>query len=170
MQKSRQFIAIILTAILLSGCEALIYYLVVPHPSGPPPDPVFFTLPLDQRYATFPNYPLDNQFEIYVYSVHYVHSEYINLGLIIAKRGREAVPFFKEKLRTLPLGVYSDEILFVFVTMQHRKYYDVAGDTELMALLARTVEAENYRPGGDAEAYFKMIKRMAAGNPDSTAE
>jgi hypothetical protein len=146
----------------LSGCEALIYYLVLPHPSGPPPDPVFFTLPMEQRYETFPNYSLEKQYEIYIYSVKHVHSEYVNLGLIIAREGSDAVRFLKEKLRTLPPGVDSDEILFVCVAMQHRKYYDVASDAELIALLARTLEAGSYRPGGgDAAVYFKKIQRMA---------
>jgi hypothetical protein len=100
----------------------------------------FFRKPPKVQIADFTTYSLDDQYEIYICGSQRVHPPAMHLTQVFASRGQAAVALLKTKL----LGAQDDrtirDVIAVFVEMNRQGTYAVARDSDLVRLMAESVQ------------------------------
>jgi hypothetical protein len=98
-----------------------------------------WTAGLDQR-------PIEQLYALQRYAAENLIRQY-NIDHIVARRGAAAIPFYKEKLRGPGTDIMVWNILSTLEAMRDLGTYDVAGDSELMALAAAAAQRVDPDPG-----------------------
>lgn len=115
----------------------------------------FFDLPVEEQHEQFRTYPLEMQFDIFVYDVN-CHHPSTKFGSDIVMRGEEAIPFLKERFAEAKPGVLKMLIMGMFAEMSITGYADLRDHEDLLAYLEKEVASMHpfYRNWGERELQF----------------
>jgi hypothetical protein len=104
------------------------------------------------------SYPLEEQWQIFLYANQGTHPPLPGLALPIAKQGKPALDYILEQLEQPNHELDVRDSLVVFDRMQRGGYYDVCGDDETMEVIRKNaikISDQDWR-----DIYNRMLGRM----------
>lgn len=90
-------------------------------------DQMFFDADLSTRMRTMETYPLERQWELYLFGHQKLHPPDLALAGPIAKQGKAAADYILGRLSTTKNDLDHVSALWVFELMRRRGYFDVCG-------------------------------------------
>jgi hypothetical protein len=99
----------------------------------------FYGKPLKERVAQFVAADLEKQYAIYICGNQYLEPPAMYLAKPFAREGSSAVGFLKTKLSQASDDGTIRDLVLVFEEMSKQRTYDVAGDGDLMGVIAASV-------------------------------
>ena len=94
----------------------------------------FFDLPAATQLETMSAYPLERQWQLYLYGYQRIHPPTLRLADPIAERGEQAVPYILGQLASSFNEIDFMSALWVFERMRHRGYFDICPSPYLATL------------------------------------
>lgn len=126
-------------------------------------------LPLPRRQEKIRNMDLGTQFNLYLCGFA-VHPPFFETKEPIVASGKNAIGFFKEKLRHATDDAVVDKIILILTAMQSRETYDAAADTELMELLrSRVMSVQDTAERNLASNRLAQLERYRIASQGKTA-
>jgi hypothetical protein len=95
----------------------------------------FYSKPLKERLASFNEYPIDQQYAIYLYGNQVLHPPALYLADALAANGQTIVAPLSDRLAASENDQTIRDLVMVFSAMNRLKSYDVARDASLMRRL-----------------------------------
>jgi hypothetical protein len=130
--------------IVIAGCQRT-----------PPEYREFLHLPIDQQRERLQTFPIDKQIDYYLAATSYVHPPELELGDIIASKGKEAVPHLVKRLREEKQEHQQIMLMYIFEHM-NRFDYNLKDEGEALKLLKEvTANMENNK--AEAERVLRDI-------------
>lgn len=103
-------------------------------------------------------YPLEQQWQIFLYANQVIHPPLTGMALPIAKQGKPALDYILQQLEKSVNEADFRDSLVVFQTMQWGNYYNVCSDTPAMAAIRRN-ENKISHPGW-RDIYRQMLEAL----------
>ena len=105
----------------------------------------FLNLSIENQHAELRKFPIDKQIDYYLAATTYVHPPAMELGDVIASRGKEALPFLVKSLREEKKEHRQISLMHVFEEM-NRRYYNLKDEQEALDLLKEvTAKMEDHK-------------------------
>lgn len=142
----------IILLLFLTGCFP---YVLFPPPSKMVTD--FFHMPASEQVQRFKDYSLEEQYELFLFSITVIHPPTSRLVRPFAEQGPIIVPLLKTKLENEQDEWTNSYIFQVFSELARLKLYDFPGDPVLMELLDRKA---NLLSGYWKENALEIISEM----------
>jgi hypothetical protein len=98
----------------------------------------FFGLAPEKQHEEFLKYPIEKQFDIYIYAMTKRHPPDLAFANDIARSGGEVIPFLVTKLEQAGESV-QQKIMLIFEMMARGKYYSFENNKNLIAKLEEVV-------------------------------
>ena len=110
----------------------------------------------------FLGFELARQCEVYTCGMSYIHPPLMGYSELLARKGAEAVPFLRAKLREAKDEQDIYNISLVFAAMQRLSYYDVKSDRDILAdLEAGITRMQTPELKGSVSRHLERIKSGA---------
>lgn len=118
----------------------------------------FFKKYSNERASDFPQYSIEQQYNIFLYGHQCSHPPLTESAELLALNGERVIDLLKDKIIETDKGTLTVHLISVFYHMNQNHIYNVASDDDLVAFLQSTIRNMNnelWKP--NAQQYMDAI-------------